>query len=83
MKINEVDNILIELSDGEIKTIQEVGKITGSNYLEENKISVWGLFLQLEDALAELENLQEKYDAFKEDVMENYQRIPYNPDARR
>lgn len=81
----DLDNILMSLSDGESKMIQEVAQITGSNYLEEDKktISVWGLFLQLEDALAEIESLKEKYNALEEDVRENYQRIPYSPDARR
>lgn len=71
---------MYELNDTELKRIEEISSITGSDYeLKGNFIPVESLLAAAEDMLMEYGVLEEKLNDLQQEISENYEIKRVNP----
>lgn len=69
-----------ELNDTELRRIEEISSITGSDYeLKGNFIPIESLLAAAEDMLMEYGVLEEKLNDLQQEISENYELKQVNP----
>lgn len=67
----------IEVSDKEMERFKEISDITVTDYeFKGNFVSVVSLLTMIDDLLIELHEREEQIEDIKQDIQDNYKRIP-------